>query len=153
MHSFLAWLAWVVVAFLPALLGLLFDPGSWYAQLDKPPWNPPGWLFGPVWTGLYLLIGTSAWLLWRRRSFRNAPGAFAVFFVQHALNAAWTPVFFGAERPGAAFVVIVAMWCAIVATVVAFARHHKVAAGLLVPYLLWVSFAAVLNLRIWQLNG
>ena len=98
-------------------------------------------------------MGVAAWLVWRRRGFGGAAGALALFGVQLVLNAAWSWLFFGLRNPGAAFVEILLLWLAILATIAAFGRHHRLAAMLLFPYLAWVSFAAVLNFRIWQLNG
>lgn len=120
-----------------------------YGELVQPGWAPPPWVFGPVWTLLYALIAVSGWLVWRRNGWTPA---LTVYAVQLVLNAAWTPLFFGAGLYGAAFVELCLLWIAIVATIAAFARLHRVAAWLLVPYLAWVSFAGALNLAIWQLN-
>ncbi len=144
---------WVLVSFLPSLVGAFFTPGAWYAELDKPSWNPPSWVFGPVWTALYATMGVSAWLVWRERGLSGARGALTLFDVQLALNAAWSWLFFGLQRPGLAFAEIVALWLAIVATLAAFARHSRPAAWLLSPYLAWVTFAAALNFAIWRLNA
>jgi tryptophan-rich sensory protein len=141
-----------VLPFLASASGAVFMPGEWYAGLEKPSFNPPNWVFGPVWTLLYLLMGVSAWLVWRRRGFSGARFALGVFLLQLALNAAWTPVFFGAHMPGVALVVILAMWAAILATMLAVRPHSVLAAALLAPYLLWVSFASVLNFELWRLN-
>lgn len=141
--------AWVALSWSAALSGIIFMPGEWYAALNKPAWNPPNWLFGPVWTTLYVSMGVSAWLVWRTG---RGKAALALFFCQLALNALWTPVFFGLKQPGAAFAVILLMWCAIAATLVAFWRTSRAAAALLLPYLAWVTFAAALNFTIWQLN-
>ena len=113
---------------------------------------PPGWLFGPVWTTLYAMIGVSAWLVWRDHGTAAIRWALVLWVVQLVLNAAWSPVFFGAHRLGLAVAIIVAMWLAIVATIVAFWPLHRVAALSLVPYLAWVSFATALNVVIWRLN-
>lgn len=140
---------WVLLAFAASAAGAFFTPGDWYASLNKPSFNPPGWVFGPVWTALYAMMGVSAWLVWRRG---NAARPLAPWLVQLALNAAWTPVFFGLHRMDVALVIIIAMWLAILATILAFRRHSRAAALLLVPYLLWVGFATVLNAALWQLN-
>lgn len=145
----LALAGWVALSWSAALSGIIFMPGEWYAGLNKPSWNPPNWLFGPVWTALYLSMGVSAWLVWQTG--RGRP-ALALFLIQLVLNALWTPVFFGLKQPGAAFAVILAMWCAIAATLGAFWRQSSTAAALLVPYLAWVTFAGALNFTIWQLN-
>jgi translocator protein len=140
----------VAISFLASAPGAWFSPGDWYAGLDKPAWNPPGWLFGPVWTVLYAAMGVSAWLVWRCG--RDSRSALAPFFVQLALNAAWTPVFFGMHEMGWAFAVILALWLAIAVTIAVFARHSRPAALLLLPYLAWVTFAAALNFSLWRLN-
>lgn len=124
---------------------------GWYAKLRKPAWNPPGWLFGPVWTVLYLGMAVAMWLVWKA-----APEAsvlpLRLYGIQLLLNHLWSPVFFLLKKPGAAFAVIVTMWLAIAATTVCFALRVPLAAQLMLPYLGWVSFAAVLNYRIWQDN-
>ena len=123
----------------------------WYATLEKPLLNPPGWIFGPVWTTLYLLMGISLWLIWKSDS-KEKKRAIWLFFAQLVLNAIWSPLFFGAQSIGGALAVIVLLWAAIVLTILVFTKISKVAAWLLVPYILWVSFAAYLNLAIFILN-
>jgi benzodiazapine receptor len=126
---------------------------SWYAAIEKPAFTPPGWVFGPVWTVLYLLMGVAAFLVWQRGlGSRLVRVALAWFLVQLVLNASWTPVFFGLHRIGLALQVIVLLWAAIVVTMYYFFRVSRWAGLLLIPYLLWVSFAAVLNASIWHLN-
>jgi len=125
---------------------------TWYATLQKPSWNPPAWVFGPVWTALYLLMGVAAWLVWRAVGWPAARRGLGLFAVQLALNAVWSPIFFGLRSPGWAFADIVALWATIVATMAAFWRLRPAAGALLVPYLLWVTFAAALNGTIWRLN-
>ena len=142
--------AWLVAAFVPAVIGAPFPAPEWYRELEKPGWAPPPWLFGPVWTVLYAMMGIAAWLVDRSRPMSR--GALGLFGLQLALNALWTPIFFGLRRPFAAFVEILAMWVAILATVVAFTRARVVAGLLLVPYLAWVTFAALLNGAIWRRN-
>jgi tryptophan-rich sensory protein len=117
-------------------------PG-WYATLTKPSWNPPSWIFGPVWTTLYISMAVAAWLVWRQGGLWQ--WALALFAVQLALNAAWSWLFFGLHLPGAAFAEIVALFAAILATTIAFWSRSLVAGILMVPYLAWVSFASVLN--------
>lgn len=127
-------------------------PG-WYATLLRPALSPPNWVFGPVWTTLFFLMGVAAYLVWRRGL--HAPGArlaLGLFLVQLVLNALWTAVFFGARNLGGAVIEIAFLWLAIVFTMAAFARISKTAAWLLVPYLLWVSFAAYLTTSIYLLN-
>jgi tryptophan-rich sensory protein len=132
------------------LIGFLTTPGAWYAELTKPTFNPPAWLFGPVWSVLYLLMAIAAWRT--DAAPRSSRGALTLFVIQLALNAAWTPIFFGLRRIDLAFVEIVATWFAILATVVAFARVRLVAGLMLLPYLAWVGFASVLNWSIWRAN-
>ncbi len=147
----------IAVCELAGILGSIFTASSvdtWYATLAKPELAPPNWVFGPVWTTLFALMGIAAFLVWRaglkRRDVRIALGVGAV---QLLLNFLWSVVFFGLRNPGAAFIEIVILWLAILATMIAFARVSRVAAWLLVPYILWVSFAAYLNFGIWMANA
>jgi translocator protein len=154
MKKWLALAAWVAA---PLLLGggagSLFQPGPWYDQLAKPSWNPPSWVFGPVWTVLYVLMGVAAWLVWERYGFRGAArGALALFLVHLLFNAGWSGIFFGAQAPGLAFAWILVLWLMIGALVVLFGRLRRAAGLLLLPYWAWVSFAAVLNFTLWQMN-
>jgi len=126
-------------------------PG-WYATLQKPSFNPPNWLFGPVWTALYIMMGVAFYLVWRNPPSAARGKALSAFLVQFALNCAWTPVFFAMHQLGAALVVIVLMWLAIFRTIFLFAPFSKTASWLLVPYISWVSFATLLNAAIWWLN-
>jgi benzodiazapine receptor len=126
---------------------------GWYRTVIKPTWNPPSWLFAPVWTTLFVMMGISAWLVWKPAGFKGAPKPLALFAAQLALNVAWSWIFFGMHQIGWAFFEIVILWLAIAATMVAFFRHSKPAGWLLVPYLGWVSFASVLNFTLWQLNS
>jgi translocator protein len=135
-----------------ASLGAVFMPGEWYAALKKPAWNPPGWIFGPVWTALYTMMAVAAWLVWRQGGWGEQRKPLLIFLAQLALNALWTPLFFGWHRPGVAFAEIVLLWLAIAATLTAFRSVSRVAAWLLAPYLAWVSFASVLNFTLWRLN-
>lgn len=125
---------------------------GWYRTLNKPTWNPPSVVFGPVWTTLYIMMAVAAWLVWRTRGFRGAAVALSLFGVQLALNAAWSWIFFGLHQPGWAAVEIVILWLAIVATTIAFFKVRATAGWLMIPYIAWVSFAAFLNFTIWQLN-
>lgn len=126
-------------------------PG-WYARLKKPSWTPPNWLFGPVWTALYGAMAVAAWLVWRRGGWQQNSAALWLFVIQLALNFAWSFIFFRLHRPGLAFAEIVLLWVAIAATIVKFIGVSKVAALLLVPYLLWVTYASALNFAVWRLN-
>jgi len=132
--------------------GVVLRPGSWYRKLAKPPWCPPAWLFGPVWLVLYVSIAVSGWLVWQQASVDGAVLAIAVYAVQLVLNGLWSTVFFGLRRPDFAFMEIVCLWLSILATMVVFHSIDKTAAYILVPYALWVTFAALLNLSIWRLN-
>lgn len=146
---------WIGLCFLAAWIGsaaTMPRVPEWYASLDKPSFNPPAWVFGPVWTVLYLMMAVAAWLVWRTGGWAEAWPALAVFCGQLALNTLWSILFFGLQSPAAAAVEIVFLWLAILATLLLFARREKVAALLLVPYLAWVTFAAVLNFTIVAMN-
>ncbi|MEO6326291.1 MAG: TspO/MBR family protein [Thermoanaerobaculia bacterium] len=125
---------------------------TWYPTLAKPPWTPPGWLFGPVWTVLYLAMAVAAWLVWRRAGPGAVGAALTIFAVQLALNIAWSFLFFGLRNPVAGLVDIVLLWVAVVATTVVFWKISPVAGWLLVPYIAWVTFATALNAAIVRLN-
>ena len=124
---------------------------NWYAGLVKPAFNPPSWVFGPVWAILYLLMGVALWLIWKSDSPQKIK-AIWLFAAQLVLNAIWLPVFFGLHSVGDALAIIVLLWAAIVLTIFVFAKISKTAAYLLIPYILWVSFALYLNYSIWVLN-
>ncbi|WP_035612752.1 TspO/MBR family protein [Haloferula sp. BvORR071] len=143
---------WIALCFVAPALGAFAMPDTWYASLQKPSWNPPAWLFGPVWTALYITMAVAAWLVWRRGGFALQRVPLTWFLVQLALNAAWTPLFFGLHRPDLAFADIVLLWLAIIVTITVFRRVHRGAGWLLVPYLAWVSFASVLNFTLWRMN-
>lgn len=147
MASLIVFLAAVAAA---ALTGSRFSPGDWYEALVKPPWNPPNWLFGPVWTLLYIGIAVAGWRVWRA-SPRLSP-ALTLWIVQLVLNTAWSWLFFGLHRPGLAFVDITLLLLTIVAFVFAARPLDRVASWLFVPYGLWVAYAASLNLYIWRFN-
>ena len=153
LQSAFALAGWVALCFSVASLGALFMPGEWYAALKKPSWNPPSWIFAPVWTALYTMMAVAAWLVWKRGGFAAQRRPLALFLTQLGLNAAWTPLFFGLHRPGIAFSEIVLLWLAITATLAAFRPVSRVAAWLLAPYLVWVSFATMLNFTLWRLNS
>lgn len=143
----------VVVSELAGVIGSIFTVSeipNWYAGLQKPFLNPPSWIFGPVWTTLYLLMGIAAFLVWKNsQNPVETKKAAWVFGLQLLLNTSWSIVFFKFHNPGLAFVNIVLMWLAIVWTIVVFRKTSKTAAYLLIPYLLWVTFASYLNLSIW----
>jgi tryptophan-rich sensory protein len=126
---------------------------TWYRTLDKPSWNPPDGIFGPVWTTLFVLMAIAAWLVWKPEGFQANAVPLSFFAVQLLLNIAWSWIFFGLHQPGWAFAEIVILWLAIVATTVGFFRCSRAAGWLMIPYLAWVSFASVLNLTIWRMNA
>ena len=126
--------------------------GSWYQTLEKPPFNPPSWVFGPVWTVLYGMMAVAVWLVWRNAAPGQARLPITLFAIQLVLNVAWSLLFFGLRQPGWAFAELCLLWLAIGATLLTFWPVSRPAAWLMVPYLLWVSFAGVLNLNIWLLN-
>ena len=133
--------------------GAITETSIWYQTLAKPSWMPPDWLFGPVWTALYVLMAVAAWVVWRRGGATAARLPLGLFGLQLALNVGWSAIFFGLRLPGVAFAEILLLWLAIAATAVAFWRRSKLAAWLLAPYLAWTTFAAVLNASIWSLNS
>lgn len=131
------------------LIGVLTAPGAWYEALNKPAFNPPAWLFGPVWTVLYIFIGIAGWRTWRQQA---GGGAMRFWWAQMALNFLWSPVFFAAHRPGLALVVILLLLAAILGFIRAALRIDRAAAALFLPYAAWVAFATVLNASIFTLN-
>jgi len=143
-----ALIGFVALAQLAGATGAVLTDASWYRSLERPSWAPPGWVFGPVWIALYTMMGVAAWLIWRRRDAPARGEALTWFGVQLALNAAWTPIFFGLRSPGGGLAVIVALWLAIAATIACYRRCSRVAAWLMVPYLAWVTFATALNAAI-----
>jgi len=145
---------WLIVTFIAAAIGAAasVEASSFYRQLVQPQWAPPPSVFGPVWTTLYLLMGIAAWLVWRVDGWRAARGALTLYLLQLGLNALWSWLFFGWHRGALAFADIILLWLLIVATVITFWRVRPLAGALLVPYLLWVSFAAALNYVVWRLN-
>lgn len=139
----------VILCFSAAALGALTPPGPWYQALAKPSWNPPAWVFGPVWTLLYLGMAVAAWRVWRKP---QAQLALFAFGLQLLLNAAWSPIFFGAHALGWALVEILCLLLTIIWTMVLFFRRDCWAGMLFVPYAMWVSFASFLNATLWRLN-
>jgi translocator protein len=128
--------------------------GTWYLTIQKPSWNPPSWIFGPVWTTLYVMMGIAFFLIWRSSAGTELKRtAILLFSFQLILNFFWSFIFFSQQQIGWALVEIIAMWFAILFTIFAFARINNVAAWLLVPYISWVSFATILNYTIWKLNS
>lgn len=145
---------WLVVTFIAAGIGAAASirAADFYTQLARPEWAPPSSAFSPVWTALYILMAISAWLVWRTAGFSSARRALTLFIIQLALNALWSWPFFVWKTGGLALTNIVILWMFVVMTIAAFWRIHRVAGLLLVPYLLWVSFAGALNYAIWQMN-
>lgn len=149
-------IVWVFVFVLAAeavgLIGTFFvgDIGTWYAGLSRPFFSPPNWIFGPVWTALYASMGIAAYMVWQAQAANKT--ALRLYWIQLALNAIWTPLFFGLHSLSFSLLDITLLLASIVATIVAFARTRTVAAALLLPYLLWVSFATLLNFALWQMN-
>lgn len=126
---------------------------GWYRSIQKPSWNPPDAVFGPVWTTLFVMMAIAGWLVWRPRGIRAAVVPLGLFAIQLGLNIAWSWIFFGLHQPGWACGEMVVLWGAIGATMVAFFRRSQLAGWLLAPYLVWVSFAMALNFAIWRLNA
>jgi benzodiazapine receptor len=148
-------LGWLAVSFAAAALGGIAsaNAGDFYRQLTRPAWAPPAWLFAPAWTLLYVLMGVAAWLVWRERGFRQARRALSLFLIQLAVNALWTWLFFVWHLGALAFVEILVLWSLILFTMVAFWRVRPAASALLVPYLMWVTFASALTYSVWQRNA
>jgi tryptophan-rich sensory protein len=150
----LGFVGWASLTFAAAAVGAFasVDAGVFYAELARPSWAPPAWVFGPVWSALYALMAASAWWVWRTRGFAGARTALVLFIVQLVANALWSWLFFAWRQGGLAFAEVLLLWCLIVATIVAFRRISLVAAVLLYPYWAWTTFAAALTFSIWRLN-
>ena len=142
----------VLANFIAAMPGGIFRPGEWYESLNKPSWRPPNWLFAPVWSVLYIMISVAGWLVWRDAVPGELMLPMVIYGVHLCLNFAWSAFFFGLKRPDWAFFEIIALWLSIVATMVAFYAVNPLSTYLLIPYLLWASFAGYLNFVMWQLN-
>lgn len=156
MKNWLKFILSIVLVFIVGAFGSIFTASSvssWFTTLAKPSFNPPAWLFGPVWTILYIMIGISLFLVWTTKANKNLKKkAYQVFGIQLILNAMWSAAFFGMKNPGLAFIVIAFLWILIIVNMVLFYKIKKSAGYILIPYLLWVSFASVLNFAIWILN-
>lgn len=143
----------IIICNLAGAIGSIFTfeaIPNWYATLTKPSFSPPNWVFGPVWTTLYLLMGISAYLIWEKSKKFNMP--LKIFALQLFLNALWSFIFFGMKNPALAFLEIIALWLSVAYTIVLFYKLDKRAAYLLLPYIAWITFASVLNYFIWKLN-
>ncbi len=145
-------IGWLAVVFVAAAIGAIasVDAKSFYAELTRPSWAPPGYVFGPVWTTLYTLMGISAWLVWRNS--RLYSWAIIIFVIQLSINALWSWLFFAWHLGAWAFWDVLLLWVFIIATMILFWPVNRMAALLLVPYFLWVSFASVLTWYVWQMN-
>lgn len=155
-RSALALLAFVAVCATAALVGSAFTEPSipeWYGSLVKPSFTPPSWLFGPIWSVLYLAMAIAGWLVWLRHGNIAVALPLALFGGQLVLNALWSILFFGLQAPGIALVEILTLWAMIFATLLSFWKISTIAGWLFVPYLAWVSFATILNFEIWRLNS
>ncbi len=148
----IALIGWLALSFAAAGTAVFVSTSGWYAGLNKPIWNPPGWIFGPVWTLLYVMMGTAAWLVWCQGGWKTQRLPLGFFLLQWLFNSLWTPLFFGAHLIGPAFVDILLLWLTLVMTLAFFWRVSLIAGLLLVPYLGWVTFASALNCAIWHLN-
>jgi len=146
----------IIICQLAGIIGSVFTTSAiptWFAGLKKPSFNPPSWLFGPVWITLYTMMGVSLYLVWQKRVEIKMVWPAVIFFLIHlAVNASWSIIFFGQKNPGMAFATIILLWLMIVISIALFYRINKTAGLLLIPYLLWVSFASILNYNIWKLN-
>ena len=153
-RDILGLIGWLLLAYATSAIGAVASVNAvdFYGQLVQPDWAPPSWLFGPVWTLLYTLMGISAWLVWRDGGLAANPLAFGLFFSQLGLNALWSWLFFTWHQGALAFAEIVGLWSMILATLILFWRARPLAGMLLVPYLLWVGLAAALNFALWQGN-
>ena len=151
MDSLASLAVFVGLCFAAASSGAIFKPDEWYRGLAKPPWQPPDWLFAPVWTILFIMIAVSGWLVWRAAGWDAAP-AFAAYGVNLILNAIWSGLFFGLRRPDLAFYELIALWLSTALLITLFGPISANAAWLLAPYLAWVSFAGVLNYSIMRRN-
>lgn len=147
-------LGWLALAFVAAAIGGLGSANApdFYGQLSLPDWAPPAWLFGPVWSLLYLMMGIASWLVWRVGGFKSARVALILYSIQLVVNTLWSWLFFAWQSGLLAFVEILLLWLLIVATLISFLKISRLAAALLVPYLLWVSFATALAWNSWQMN-
>jgi len=142
---------WLALTWAAALPGIFVEPAGYFAELSKPVWSPPAWIFAPAWTLLYVLMAVAAWRVWRCGGWKAQRGALSLYLGQLALNALWTPIFFGWRQQGWALAEIVLLWLAVGATWWVFRRIDRWAGWLLLPYWLWVTFAAALNFAIWRL--
>ena len=154
--SILPLLISILIVFSFGFIGSFFTTSSittWYAFINKPLFSPPNWIFAPVWTLLYILMGVSAFLIWQKRDNLKTKQALIFYGIQLILNALWSIIFFGMHNPGLALLEIIILWLFILITLIKFYKINKTAGLLFIPYLLWVSFALILNYVIWMLNS
>ena len=153
-RQLLGLVAWILVSFTAAAIGAFasITAASFYGHLARPNWAPPSWLFAPVWSVLYVLMGLAAWLVWRSHGFKAARTALVLFISQLAANALWTWLFFAWRLGAAAFAEILILWILIVVTIALFLRLNTLAGVLMIPYLAWVTFACALTFSVWRLN-
>lgn len=151
-HSLTTFAGWLLLTYSASTTAVFVSTGGWYAGLGKPAWNPPGWIFGPVWTILYGMMAVAAWRVWLQGGWARQKKVLGLFLLQWGLNALWTPLFFGLQQPGWALAEILVLLAAILATSRAFWRVDRPAGFLLLPYAAWVAFASVLNGTIWWMN-
>lgn len=140
------------IAFLPSFGAVFVKTEGWYETLNKPLWNPPAWVFGPVWTLLYLMIGLSGYFAWTRGGRQDRRAVFTVYGTQLFINALWSPLFFGLHRPDWSLASLVLLWFAVLLCIGLFSQCSRLAAWLLIPYFLWISFAGGLNAAIMVIN-
>ena len=150
--SISAALGWLLLTFVAAAVGSQAGPGEWYAGLQKPSWNPPSWVFGPVWSFLYASMALAAWRIWRKGGWSKQGGPLGLYCLQLLFNAAWSLIFFGLKRPDLAFAEITVLWFLIGLTMGWFYQIDRWSGLLFLPYFAWVSFAGFLNFTLWQLN-
>jgi len=153
LNSILMLVVWVGLCFAVAFLASRYQPGIWYQGLIKPAWTPPNWLFGPVWSLLYLMMGIAAWLVWKQNGLSAAALPLGFFILQLVLNGLWSWLFFGKHLIGTAFLDIVLLWIAILVTMILFWNRQPLAGILFLPYLLWVSYPSTLNFALWRMNS
>ncbi len=152
LDNILSFGAFLVIAMGAASSGAVFKPDLWYASLSKPRWCPPDWLFPVAWSVLYLTIAIAGWLVWCVSGFKGAEIAFLVFGMHLVLNFTWSVIFFGLKRMDWAFYEIVLFWVTLVVTILLFYEISRTAAYLLLPYLMWATFAGALNYAVWRMN-
>lgn len=155
MKKYLTLIISIAIAQSAGLIGSIFTVNSvntWYTAVNKPSFNPPSWIFGPVWITLYTLMGIAAFLIWQKRKSKQAKIALGFYAIQLVLNSLWSILFFGQQNPGAAFIEIIFLLIFILLTTIFFYKENKLAGILFLPYLAWVGFASILNYNIWLLN-